>query len=130
MIKASQQHVEQVSRITLFDGLSIAEFDALPVFCRGVGKWKREASVARRVCRLASSVRWGLVDCRRAVRRRPSRWSVTGEAVTVDGFDDETGGGHGREARVEGGRKRTGQAALSSANGRGFWLSTRAAVIW
>ena len=31
------------------------------------------------------------------------RWSVTGEAVTVDGFDDETGGGHGREARVEGG---------------------------
>src|SRR3954469_16124533 len=77
----------------------------LPVFCRGVGKWKREASVARRVCRVwFRLVRWGLVDCRRAVRRRPhARWSVAGEAVTVGGFDDETGGGHGREARVEGG---------------------------
>ena len=34
---------------------------------------------------------------------RRERWSVTGEAVTVGRFDDEAGGGHGREALVEGG---------------------------
>ncbi len=28
-------------------------------------------------------------------------WSVTDEAVTIGGFDDESGGGHGGEALIE-----------------------------
>jgi hypothetical protein len=39
----------------------------------------------------------------RGAEAAAARWSVTGEAVTVDGFDDEASCSHGREARVEGG---------------------------
>src|ERR1700722_8195589 len=50
---------------------------------------------------------------------RRVRRSVTGEAVTVDGFDDETGGGHGREAGGEGGGA---DAAGCSQFGERPWL--------
>jgi hypothetical protein len=51
----------------------------LPAFCRGLGKRKREVSAARRVCR--GWLDWGFWWIAAA------RWSVTGEAVTVDGFE-------------------------------------------
>ena len=51
--------------------------------------------MARPLC-LVDPDGWGGV-------RRCGRLSATGEAVSVGGFDDEAGGGHGGEAFVKSG---------------------------
>ena len=69
----------------------------LPDFCRGCGKWAAEAPAGFRPIWL----RLGAARELRVVGRQVR--SVTGEAIAVAGFDDAPGGGHGGEARVEGG---------------------------
>ena len=74
----------------------------LPGFCRVFGKRKWEVSGTRRPrCRFRGR------DVDNVRRSGPTvlrgQCSAAGEAVSVGGFDDDAGSGHGGEALVEGG---------------------------
>ena len=75
----------------------------LPGFRRGHGKRRPEVVAAQVGC--CVGLEWVVWDRGGVARLRLARegWSANGEAVTVGGFDDAAGGGHGGEALVEGG---------------------------
>ena len=83
------------------------------------------------VARLSSLGGFGLSRLAAILREHGSRErpSTNGEVVSVGGFDDEAGGGHGGEALVEGWVVRTRQDARSSENGFGCSPSARAVVM-
>ena len=72
----------------------------LPACCRGHGKREVEVRGAAAVFGGIWVSRIAAVLCEAGSRERAS---ANGEAVTVGGFDDEAGSGHGGEALVEGG---------------------------
>jgi hypothetical protein len=70
----------------------------LPACCSGSGKRKWEA--AERGCPVLDE--FGLSEIAALLGRGGAEpRSATGEAVTICGFDDDTGGGHGGEAFVK-----------------------------
>ncbi len=74
----------------------------LPVFCRGFGKRKWEASVMHWHGRVSAvGISATALVCCWAGLPGGELGSANGEAVTVGGFDDDAIGGHCGEALVE-----------------------------